>query len=422
MTKERKGSAGMRNNQEITIVPTTLVYGGEALGRLPDGRAVFVPFALPGERLRVRSVEEKRGHVRAELVEVLEPALGRILSRCRHFTACGGCHYQHIPYQAQLSYKTEILRDQLQRIARLADIPLQPIVPSPNPYNYRNHIQFHLDAQGLLGFQAARSSQVIPIQECHLPEPLLNQVWPQLEIEPQSGLERVSLRLGAGEEVLLVLESQNPEPLDFSVEELPISAVHLSPAGTLVLAGNAALEIEVLDRSFRVSAGSFFQVNTPMAEALVRHLLDILPLNPAGSLLDVFCGVGLFSAFLAPHVGRLVGIEASPQACADFTVNLDEFDNVELYEAPAEEVLNALDFHPQVILVDPPRAGLSPRALDGVLKQQAEWLAYVSCDPATLARDAHRLTEGGYQLLQITPFDLFPQTYHIETVTELRLE
>ena len=230
-------------------------------------------------------------------------------------------------------------------------------------------------------------------------------------------MDRVGLRLGADEDMLLVLEGSDPEPIEFSVEELDISAVQLGPGGALVLAGSDALRMEVLGRSFQVSAGSFFQVNTAMAEAMVQHLLELLPVSKTSTLLDVYSGVGLFSAFFADRVERLVAIEVEPSACQDYVVNLDEFDNVELYEAPAEVTLGSVDFHPDAIIVDPPRAGLEGAALDGLLRQQPQWLAYVSCDPATLARDVRRLAAGGYELVQVTPFDLFPQTYHVESIS-----
>jgi 23S rRNA (uracil1939-C5)-methyltransferase len=407
----------METGKEFVVTPTALVYGGDALGRLPDGRAVFVPFVIPGETARLSIHEEKRGHARAALLEVLQPSPQRLVPPCPHFTHCGGCHYQHIPYPEQLAAKAEILREQLQRIGGLSQIPLQPIVASPNPFNYRNYVQFHLDPLGKLGFQAARSNQVIPISECHLPETPLNEIWSQIDIEPVPGLERLSLRLGAGEEIQLILESSQPQPILFSVEELPVSAVHLSPSGTVVLAGSEALGMDIFDQSFQVSAGSFFQVNSRMAEAMVHHLLEILPLQPNMTLLDLYCGVGLFSLFLAPRFGRLIGVEVSASACRDFAVNLDPFDHVELYEAPVEAVLKQINFHPDLILVDPPRAGLGQAVLDGLLAQQAPWLVYVSCDPSTLARDARRLTAEGYRLKTITPFDLFPQTYHIESIS-----
>lgn len=401
----------------ITLTIDTFAYGGDGLGRLPDGRAAFVPFALPGEHVRVEIIQEKRGHVRARLLEVLEPSPDRIAPQCAHYGACGGCHYQHLPYPAQLAAKTAILRDQMQRIGGFRDLPLDPIVPSPQPFNYRNHVQFHLNAAGQLGFESAGTNDFVLIQECHLPETAINEIWPLLDMEAVPGLERVALRTGNEGDIQLILESSDPEPIDFSVEELPISAVHLGPGGALVLAGDEQVIIDILGRSFQVSAGAFFQVNTAQAEAMVTHVLEYLPLPPNAIVLDVYCGAGLFSAFLAPRCARLAGIEASPAACDDFAANLDEFDNVELYAAPAEDVLPYLDFQVDAILVDPPRSGLSPAAMDGLLTRQAPWIVYISCDPATLARDGRKMSAAGYHLERLTPFDLFPQTYHIESIS-----
>ena len=411
----------MSSPSSLILTLSSLTYGGDCIGRLPDGRAVFVPFALPGETVSIRLVEEKRGHARAELLKVLSPSPQRIAPRCAHFTACGGCHYQHLAYPDQLAAKTAILSEQLGRIAGLKDPPVRPIVASPQPFNYRNHVQFHLTPEGKLGYHRPTSSAVLAIQECHLPEEALNAVWPQLDFGALPELERIGLRLGDGEDIQLILESRDPQPPELSIEELPLSAVHLSPAGPIVLAGSQSLYMEVLGRAFRVSAGSFFQVNTRMAGAMVQHILENLPryfpLSPQTTLLDCYCGVGLFSAFLAPLVGRLVGIESSPSACEDFVENLDEFDHIELYEAPVEMTLPKLDLRPDVILVDPPRAGLDRYALDALLTLESPLLVYISCDPATLARDAKRLVGGGYRLEQITPFDLFPQTFHIESIS-----
>jgi 23S rRNA (uracil1939-C5)-methyltransferase len=185
------------------------------------------------------------------------------------------------------------------------------------------------------------------------------------------------------------------------------------------MAGDDHLTMGVDDRLFHVSAASFFQVNTDVAGKMAAHLLAQLQVSPTTNLLDVFCGVGLFSLFFAQLVGRLIGIESSPSACEDFTINLDEFNNVELYQAPAQDVLPVLEMKPDLVIVDPPRLGLEKRSLDALLALGALKIAYVSCDPSTLARDAARLIAGGYCLLQVTPFDLFPQTYHIESISIL---
>ncbi len=398
---------------ELTVKLDKYAYRGDTLGRSPDGRVVFSPFTLPGETVRLRVVEEKHSHLRAELIEVLDASPLRIKPKCLHFGECGGCHYQHLSYESQLSVKAEILRDQLTRIGKLENIPLHAIIPSPMAWNYRNHMQFHLADDGKLGLIRGDGS-ILRISECHLPETTLNEIWPGLVFEPGLHMERLSLRLGMEGEAMLVLESPEPPELEL---EAGLSVVHLLEDEAVVMAGDDHLVMLVNGKTFRVSAGAFFQVNTGMAEKMVLHLLEHLPVTTGTVMMDIYCGVGLFSAFFAGKVGRLIGIETSPAACEDFTANLDEFDNVELYQAPAEGILAHLDIHPDIVIVDPPRSGLDKRVLEALLVMGPERIAYVSCDPSTLARDAARMIAGGYRLLEVTPFDLFPQTYHIESIS-----
>jgi 23S rRNA (uracil1939-C5)-methyltransferase len=399
----------------VEIELTSFAYGGEALGKLPDGRVIFVPFALPGERVRARVREDKKRYVRAELVEVLSASPERVKPRCIHYGTCGGCHYQQMPYGAQIAAKTSILGDQLERIGGIPNPPLLPAVPS-QPWSYRNHVQFHLTPEGRLGYYTHDASRVFPIQECHLPQAMIDQVWPQLEFEALPEIERVAIRQGSDDDLQLILESSQLQLPEISIEELDISAVHLSPAGPLVLAGSLEVFMEVMGRRFQVSAGSFFQVNTAMAEAMVSYTLEGLALSPDAVVLEAYCGVGLFSAFVASLAGRLVGIETSPEACRDFVANLDEFEHVELYEAAAEDVLPVLSLKPDLVLVDPPRAGLSRGALQSLVGLSAPVFIYISCDPATLARDARQIVHYGYKLQSSKLFDLFPQTYHIESI------
>lgn len=406
-----------QHTYEITL--STLVYGGEAMGRLPDGRAVFAPFGLPGERVRVHLTEERQSFARGEVVEIIQPSPERIPPQCRHFGMCGGCHYQTLAYEKQLAFKTEILRDQLTRIGKIENPPVKSIVASPSPWNYRNHVQFHLTEEGKLGFVNAAGNAVIPISECHLPESSISALWPRLEFDPHLAISRVSLRAGEDDDVMLLLESDSPEPPEFEIEA-DISVVHLFADHPVVIAGADHHFIRVLGREFKVSAPSFFQVNTPMAEKMAEHLLSVLPVSASDTLLDLYCGVGLFSAFFAARVQKVIGIEASAFACEDFSFNLDEFDNVELYEGAAEDILPALVGQIGAlssVVVDPPRAGLAHRVVDALLALHPRLIAYVSCDPSTLARDAKRFIQGGYHLQQVTPFDLFPQTYHIEAIS-----
>jgi 23S rRNA (uracil1939-C5)-methyltransferase len=403
-------------DKPVEIVLTALSYGGEAIGRY-DGRAVFVPFGLPGETVRVRILEERKSFARAELLEVVKTVSERITPRCRHFGECGGCHYQHLPYTEQLKVKTEILRDQLTRIGKLQDAPVKAMIASPQEWNYRNHIQFHLAESGQLGFvSSGYADAMVPIEECFLPDAAIGALWPTLDFEAGSPVERVALRSGMNDDLLLILESPETDPPEIQIEA-DISVVHMLGDDAIVLAGDGFTVMNVLDRAFKVSAASFFQVNTNMAALMVRHLLENLPVSAGSTVLDVYCGVGLFSAFFATQAARLIGIESSPSACQDFAANLDEFDHVELYEGLAQDILPALNFRADIAIVDPPRAGLDKNALDALIKLKPAVLAYVSCDPATLARDAARLISGGYRLKQVTPFDLFPQTYHIESIS-----
>ena len=406
----------MNQSNEYVVTPTVCVYGGEALARLPDGRAVFIPYSLPEEKIRIRLVEEKERYARAELLEVISPSSARIKPRCPHFTQCGGCHYQHIPYLDQLHIKQSILQNQLERVGKLVDPPVEDMVPSPSAWNYRNHIQFHISEEGNPGYLKHRSNQVVAIQECHLPEDSINDIWPSLDTEYIPGLDRISFRSGeGGQDTMIVLESSDPKPIEFVVD-LPLSAVHQGPGGEIVLAGDDFTIIEVHGFPFVVSAGSFFQVNTGVAELIVDYLIDALPLAEDTVLLDVYCGVGLFSVFLAPLVKQIIGFESDPSAAEDFLYNLAGFDTVKLYDLPAEDILPDLEISPDVILLDPPRAGISKKVLDGVVSLKPKTIAYISCDPATLARDVFRFHKQGYQLQSSTPFDMFPQTYHIESV------
>ena len=401
------------------ILLEKLTYGGEAMGRLPDGRAVFVPFGLPGETVRVRLTQDKQNFARGELLEVLTASAERIDPKCKHFGKCGGCHYQNLSYEDQLQAKTGILRDQFQRIGKIENPPIKPIVPSPLEWNYRNHVQFHLTAEGKLGFVNSKGNSVFPIEECHLPETGIDSFWRELQFESNKDVERVSLRAGHNEELMVVLESENFETPELEIEA-DASVVHLFDEHPVVIAGRDHFVVSVLEKDFRVSAASFFQVNTKMAEKMVEHLLGHLPVSLSMTLLDVYCGAGLFSKFFAAKCQQVIGIETSESACEDFVFNLDEFDNVELYEGTAEEVLPVLAGRldsSTFVIVDPPRAGIERYALDAIISIKPQVIAYVSCDPSTLARDAARLINGGYRLVEVTPFDLFPQTYHIESIS-----
>lgn len=213
----------------------------------------------------------------------------------------------------------------------------------------------------------------------------------------------------------MTIQSENSELPEMETD-LPISIVHQSPAGNLVIAGDGFTTHEISGKTFRVSSSSFFQVNPPLTKTMVEILLDNIHAKKTMNVLDVYCGVGLFSEFVAPLVNRCIGVELAPSACQDYAFNLDTNENVELYQGKAEVILPGLAFQPDITIVDPPRAGMEKPVLNAILGMKPTCIAYVSCDPATLARDLRRLVSGGYELNFLQPMDLFPHTYHMESI------
>ncbi len=407
------------SDETIIIECEKLVYGGDCLGRLPDGRAVFVPFTLPGEVVEVEILEDKPRYARAWPIRIIEKSKDRIKPRCIHFGNCGGCQYQHLDYAKQIQVKEAILKDQFQRIAKIDAPPIQPLVPAPDPWNYRNYVQFHLGRNAELGYIHVDGEHLLPIQECHLPQSPINDLWPQISLDPDIDVNRLGIRLDTYEDLMLILEGDDANAPSFTID-IPVSAVYTPPDANLtVLAGDDHLVFNIKERDFQVSARSFFQVNTAMAEKMIDFLLENINFQPDSNVIELYSGVGLFSAFIAPQVNSLTAIEISGSACHDFAINLDEFDNVSLYEAPVEDVVPQLNQKFDLLLMDPPRAGLSPAVHDALGQLEPQQIAYISCDPATLARDIKKILQKGYDLISITPFDLFPQTAHIETVVLL---
>ncbi len=401
---------------DLDLTLTGMAYGGEALGRDVEGRMVFVPFALSGEQVRVQIVETHTRWARARLLEVSQPSELRIPARCRHYQMCGGCHYQHLGHEDQLQVKAEIVREQLERIGGLQKPPVLAPLPSPEPWNYRNLMRFHLASQGQMGLMSADGSSAFPIRECHLPLPELDALWPRLQLEDTQSIEQISMRVDTRGETMILFHAGQPPAIE--VDIMASTSVHWeTPKGRLVLAGDPALEMTVLGKTFRVTAGAFFQVNTGLLPDLVQAVMSAAHIQPDQLAYDLYAGVGLFSLFMAEAGARVIAVEQSETACSDFEFNLDPYPGIELYESDVGAALDAHTTGPAVVLADPPRAGLGRRVIERLVELKPERLVYVSCDPATLARDARLLLDGGFRLCSVQPVDMFPQTFHIETVS-----
>lgn len=415
----------------ITVELTTMAHGGDALGR-DEGKVIFVPYAIPGEIVRAEIVEDKDHYAFARLVEVVEDSSERVDPPCPYFGQgkCGGCQWQHIQYEAQARLKREILVDQLVRIGDVEEPPVRSVVPDETGWAYRNHAQFHPAPEGGLGFQKAAGDQgdgghcdgesepgIIPVDYCRILHPTLSDLYGLIDLDVE-GLVRLVLRTGtATGDRLVGFEMEEDKPPAVEVDESVSCVMLLQEGGYANLIGDNYLTEVVADHRYRVSASSFFQVNTRQAETLVRLVLGYLDLDDDDIVIDAFCGVGLFSTHIAERAELVIGIESSPSAVDDLLENTEDHGNVEIVEGPVEDVLAEITVPVDAVLLDPPRSGVERHAVDALADLAPSRIVYVSCDPATLARDAKRLQSKGYSLVDVTPVDMFPQTYHIESVS-----
>jgi 23S rRNA (uracil1939-C5)-methyltransferase len=431
---------------ELTI--EKLIYGGDGLGRLPAdekgrGKAVFVPFTLPGEKVEIAVREEKAGFVRAVATQILEPSPLRIAPSCPYFQSCGGCQYQHADCQEQLGIKVAILKENLRRLAKM-ELATGPIVHASPPWNYRNRtrLQVRADSGFAIGYFKASSHELEPVETCPISSPLLNRaieaLWrlgragqiPQgvREVElfanEDDSLLQVELYIdareaAAGQKLAERLRTELPEVVSVYVFAQTIASVRGAqdriaedPVWTL---GPSEFRYRTKAGALRVGGGSFFQVN----RFLVDELAKIVAGGRAGEIaLDLYAGVGLFSTALAASFRHIVAVEWSQGSAADLKFNSPR--NVKAVRSTVDGYLagQGAKVRPDLIVVDPPRAGLGERVARGLAKLGAARVTYVSCDPATLARDVIPLTDAGYRVEQLHLVDLFPQTYHIESVVE----
>ncbi len=406
-----------REMERLRVELTGMAHGGEALGR-HEGKVIFVPYALLGEEVLVEIVQDKGRYARARLLEVVRPSPDRVEPRCPHFGTCGGCQWQHVSYEAQLRFKEQILHDQLERIGEISKPTLKPSLGARDPWFYRNHAQFHLNEEGRLGFLTFRGWEVVPIKVCYIMHPLIDEVFRALDLAfPQ--LKRVSIKVGTRTgQKLLILEMEEDVIPALEVDE-PLSCVEFLSDGTLLtLVGDSHIVEEARGRYFRISAASFFQVNTKQLERLIEVVWGYLAPEGHEVLLDAYCGVGTFGLSLAGEVGQVIGVEESDGTLADARFNAQEGENVEFIGGRVEDILSDL-VKVDVAILDPPRPGCGREVINHLARLAPAKIIYVSCDPATLARDIKRLREGGYHLVEAQPVDMFPQTYHIEAVALL---
>lgn len=421
-----------------------LIYGGDGLARTPadaDGRsmAVFVPFVLPGERVEAEIAQAKAGFARGSVSQLIEPSAARVAAQCPYFQHCGGCHYQHISYERQLEFKAAILRETLRRVAKIELREEIKLHASP-PWNYRNRTRLQLKSvpEFALGYFRFGSHELLPVLQCPICSPLVNRVMARLvelrgcecpaeaeeiELFADAADERflvwVFCRQGANREDLLrwgtTLQCELPAMAGVSFfpsrqrleDEAPVD---MKPLAQL---GEPAIRYRVKETEYRVSAGAFFQVN----RHLVDELVSVVTANASGeTALDLYAGVGLFSAVLARSFHHIFAVEASQISYSDLVQSVPA--NVKAVGKRIEDYLRnrPVRIRPDLIVIDPPRIGAGKAVTRWLGELGAPRIRYVSCDPATLARDLAPLLASGYRIEEAHLFDLFPQTFHIETV------
>jgi 23S rRNA (uracil1939-C5)-methyltransferase len=421
------------------------IYGGAFLARI-EGKAVFVPLTLPGETVEVRIMQSKSGYATAEAEQILHAAPERIAPACPHFGFCGGCHYQHTDYATQLAFKQSILRETLERGGVAA--PAEIATLAAEPWHYRNRIRLAFDASGNLGYRGRRSHAVIPVRECPIAAPLLVEAALGFAevlrgFSPLLHPTEIALFCDAAESSLLVtvFAASSPAKLCFDQlalalkERIPsLSGAELvieahpgqqprTPPHTVAKWGATSLSYRAAGFDYRVDHGAFFQVNRWLVDALVERVTG----GHEGELAwDLFAGVGLFARRLTASFARVVAVESSPSATAALAANLRGTTG-ESVKAETQAFLRGKRkpaspglSRPDLIVIDPPRTGLGAETTALLAEIASPAVTYVSCDPTTLARDLRALAGAGYELQSVTLADLFPQTFHLETVVQLR--
>ena len=450
-------AAPVRIDEEIDLRVDSLAYGGNGVARL-NGFVVFVRRGLPGDTVRARVTKVKRNHAEALVTQVLEPSAQRVDAPCAHYPACGGCRFQDLAYETQLAAKEGQVRDALARIGGLSDSPLEPIVAADSVFHYRNKLEYSFtqyEDGPTLGFhKAGRWDEVLEVEKCWLTTDLGNDIrnavraWAREEgleaydQETQKGyLRHLVVREGrntAQALVLLVTAKGEKFETGYLVEVLrrfpEVRSIHWAindtPAEVTnlpssLLWGDAAIEEELCGLRFRVRPNAFLQTNTQMAERLYALAIDYAGLTGDETVWDLYCGIGTIGLAMASNALTVWGIEVSEEsvACALENADLNEISNAAFFAGNVGDVVEELRDRsgaPDVVVVDPPRAGLAGKALRRLGRIGAPRIVYVSCNPTTLASDVKTLRdEWGYELARVRPVDMFPHTPHVECVALL---
>lgn len=415
---------------EIEILITSLGSSGEGIGSI-DGMKVFVEGALPGELVKVKITEQKKNYAIGSLLNLNTKTPNRRDPVCPLFGTCGGCQIMHLSYEEQLNVKRGKVYDSLKRIGHL-DVTVNPCLPSPKPLAYRNKIQLPTlyDNKGLkVGLYKRNTHEIIPVSKCYIQceegEKILHEILPYLN-DPSIRYILIRNTIHTKEALVILVTSGKsqikPFPCPPEVKGV-VENINPTDRNTILsnrwktIEGRSFIYEELLGKRFKISAGSFFQVNTLQAENLYKLALLEADIQRDEIVIDAYCGVGTLSLFASDYAKEVIGIEEFAEATQNATENakLNQVTNATFYAGKTEHLLSKLP-SPDVIFLNPPRKGCERSVLENI---QSKRVIYVSCDPATLARDLAILVQQGYKIEKVQPFDMFPQTMHVETLVKL---
>ena len=418
--------------RKVQILIEAVAFRGYGVGRV-SGKVVFVPYTVTGDRAWIKIIEEKKKYSMGRLIQIVDPSPWRVNPPCPYFGTCGGCQWQHIDYRFHGELKETILRETLERIGKIRDLPPMDVTLSTKPYGYRVRVQLKVRGQ-TLGYYRERSHEIVDIDHCPISDPLVNQMIRQLRGEwtAITKMEGIEINVSRDEEkgfFILHPLAWNRDSEDFArkfFQNHPIlKGIAIMARNGLKRLGNPTLNFMVsLHPSgekrmlgFRASALSFFQVNPEQNRRLIETVLEFSEIRKNEILLDLYAGIGNFTLPLAPEASKVTGVEENRTAIEDARFNAQQngIKNCDFVQGKAEEVLKNLTKRPDEVILDPPRTGCKT-ILGQVVGMKPKRIIYVSCEPTTFSRDIRLFAENGYSLQRLGLIDMFPQTYHMEVV------
>ncbi|MFZ3064528.1 MAG: 23S rRNA (uracil(1939)-C(5))-methyltransferase RlmD [Nitrospirota bacterium] len=429
-------------NNKIELHIERLVYGGKGLGRY-NNMVVFVPDVITGEQALVEIRTRKKDYAEAELIKVLEPSPHRITPPCPIYHDCGGCQWMHMDYPFQVQAKREIVAETLKKGLKTEDIAVPPLIPSSTPLNYRQRVQFkvkHKNGNYTLGYYKQETHQLVDVDECLLLRPLLNKALKKIRELLNSGkitqlknLEELHMHCSSDEMAIafiLYADGISKDELNNLFKEIKETVseaagiIFIDKYKKRIIAGNPFIEEELQGISFRISADSFSQIDWEQNKSLVKLALDYIGDMQYNNGLDLFCGIGNFTLFIAKNADNVIGIDSGKTAINDAEYNSKKnlikntsfmYNDVKYRMASLLAEGSCFD----LVLIDPPRTGVGKESVNLIADFQPSKIIYISCNPVTLSRDIAHFKAKGYEIKRLQAVDMFPQTYHIETVAEL---